>query len=278
MISKFGLECTAKMDHLLDLTMKINKLLLIFLIVFPLFITACSTTTEPSEMYRGQSPEYIFQQGEQALRKKRYEEAIKRFEALDVQYPYDPNAERAQYQIIYAYYMSGDYASAESAADRFIQCHPTSCHVDYALFMRGISNYFQNLGVFERVFAVDLATRDLCQIKKSFNDFSEIYHTYPNSCYAPAAHQYMVYLRNILACHELSVARYYYSRCAFIAAASRANLVVRHYEGSPSVPEALVLMTKSYRRLGLNQNANESLQVLQYNYPNSSCVREAMRS
>lgn len=255
--------------------MKFSKLLLIPIVL--LFVAACGGTTDPADAYKGESANQIFQKGEEALRDKNYQEATKRFEALDVQYPFGQNTETAQLQIIYAYYMSSDYPSAESAADRFIHAHPTSPHVDYAYYMRGVSNYYQNLGVFERLFAVNLATRDLSQVKKSFEDFSALYNQYPQSPYAPAAHQYMIYLRNILADHELKVAQFYYNREAYVASANRANLLVRHYQGAPSVPDALVLMTKSYRKLHLTENANESLAVLQYNYPNSDYVKDALK-
>lgn len=256
--------------------MKIKKQLFNLVAILPLFLAACSTTTDPAETYKDENAQQIFENGEGALLDKNYQEAIKRFEALDVQYPFGRNTEIAQMQIIYAYYMTSDYASAEAAAERFIHAHPTNPHVDYAYYMRGLANYYQNLGLFERLFAVDLATRDLSQIKKSFNDFSELTHSFPNSVYAPAAHQYMVYLRNILADHELHVAQYYYNRAAYVAAANRANLVIRHYQGTPSVPEALVLMVKSYRKLHLTQNENESMQVLQINYPQSDYVKRAM--
>lgn len=141
--------------------------------------------------------------------------------------------------------------------------------------MRGLSNYYQNLGVFERLFAVNLATRDLSQAKKSYEDFVTVDRLFPRSPYAAAAHQYTVYLRNILANHELGVAEYYYSREAYVAAANRANLLVRHYQGAPSVPDALVIMAKSYRKLNQTKDANDALAVLQYNYPNSGYVREA---
>lgn len=257
--------------------MKIKKLLLLTPILTALLLPACSTTTDPADAYKGQSPDYIFAKGEQALREKSYGEAIKRFEALEVQYPFGLNTETAQLQIIYAYYMSSDYASAEAAADRFIHSHPTSPYADYAYYMRGISNYYQNLGLFERLFTVNLATRDLSQIKKSYADFAEVDRLYPNSCYAPAAHQYMIYLRNLLANHELHVAQYYYCRRAYVAAADRANLLVRHFQGSPAIPEGLVIMVKSYRMLHLDKESNDALQVLQYNFPNSGYVREAMR-
>lgn len=240
-------------------------------------LAACANVTDPSEAYKNESAEQIFERGEKAMRDKSYKEAIRRFEALDVQYPFGRNTEMAQLQIIYAYHMVGDYALAEAAADRFIHAHPTNPHVDYAYYMRGLSNYFQNLGVFERIFAVDLATRDLTQIRKSYQDFSTLVNRFPESRYAPAAHQYMKYLRNVMANHELQVAQYYYKRGAYIAAANRATNIVRHYQGAPVVPDALVVMVKSYRALHLTQNEQEAMTVLEYNYPDSQYTKDVLK-
>jgi outer membrane protein assembly factor BamD len=238
-------------------------------------MVGCASTSDPADAYKGETGEQIFEKGEKAMRSHSYRDAIKRFEALDVQYPLGHNTEIAQLQIIYAYYMTDDYALAESAADRFIHAHPGNPHVDYAFYMRGLANYFQNMGVFERVFAVDLATRDLNQIKKSYSDFADLVERFPDSRYAPAAHQYMIYLRNVLANHELQVAQYYYSRDAYVAAANRANVVVKNYQGAPAVADALVIMAKSYRALQLKSNEQETMAVLQYNFPNSKYVTEA---
>lgn len=241
-------------------------------------LTACANTTDPSEAYKNETADQIFQAGENAMRNHSYREAIKRFEALDIQYPFGRNTEIAQLQLIYAYYMTSDYALAEAAADRFVHSHPVNPDVDYAYYMRGLSNYYQNLGVFERIFAVDLATRDLTQIRRSYDDFAQLVHRFPNSKYAPAAYQYMIYLRNVMADHELQVAKYYYKRGAYVAAANRSSLVVRHYQGAPSVPDALVLMVKSYRAIHLVQNEREAMTVLQYNFPDSDYVKEAMKN
>jgi outer membrane protein assembly factor BamD len=230
-------------------------------------LNGCSGTFDAAVAYKGESADQIFKKGEEATRERSYAEAIKRFEALDVQYPYNKNIETAELHLIYAYYMSGDYLSAEATADRFIHAHPTNPHVDYAYYMRGLANYYQNLGVFEKFFTIDLATRDLAQIKKSYNDFSELTKLFPHSHYAPAAHQYLIYLRNTIANYELRIAQYYYQRGAYVAAANRANAVVQHFQGAPAVPEALVLMVQSYRKLNMIEDANETMEVLRYNYP-----------
>ncbi|MBA3660681.1 MAG: outer membrane protein assembly factor BamD [Gammaproteobacteria bacterium] len=243
------------------------KLLLVS--IFPLLLlAACATPNEPSENYKGETQQQIYEKGRTALKDNNYSEAVKRFEALDVQYPYGPETEYAQLYLIYAYYMKEDYALSIAAADRFIRLHPANPHVDYAYYMRGIADYYQNLGILERVFVVDLATRDLTQIQKAYNDFNELVRSFPNSRYTPSAHQYLIYLRNVLANHDLQVAQYYYNRKAYLAAANRASEVVAHYQGAPAVVDALDLMIKSYHKLGLSKQEQDTLLVMQYNYPN----------
>src|SRR5579885_115055 len=231
-------------------------------------LSACSTTTDPADAYKGETEQQIYMKGKTALQDKSYSEAVKRFEALDVQYPYGPDTENAQLYLIYAYYMKEDYSLAVAAADRFIRIHPTNPNVDYAYYLRGVSDYYQNMGIIEKVFAIDLATRDLSQIQKSYSDFNELVTRFPNSRYTPSAHQYMVYLRNVLADHELHVAEYYYNRRAYVAAANRAGGLVTHFQGAPSVVDGLVLMAKAYRKLGLTKLEQDTVSVLKYNYPN----------
>jgi outer membrane protein assembly factor BamD len=77
----------------------------------------------------------------------------------------------------------------------------------------------------------------------------------------------MIYIRNLLAQQQLEIAQFYFERQAYIAAANRASYVVQHFQGAPQVIPALALMVKSYRALGLSEQANEALRVLHYNYP-----------
>lgn len=247
----------------------ISNLLSIILLaaISMVFIASCSTTTDPADAYKGETPQQIYQKGRESLKDKNYAEAMKRFEALDVQYPYGAETEAAQFYLIYAYYMKEEYALSVSAADRFIRLHPTYPHVDYAYYMRGVADYYQNLGVLERLFSLDLSGRDLTQVQKSYNDFYQLVVRYPHSRYTPAAHQYLIYLRNMLAKHELRVATYYYEKGAYVASANRASELIAHYQGAPSVEPALILLIKSHHQLGMMQSEQEALKVLHLNFP-----------
>lgn len=240
-------------------------LLLLSFIALAGLLAGCGTTTDASQAYKGESPQKIYMYGKAALKDRNFSEAIKRFEALDVQYPYGPETEEAQFYLIYAYYMKDEYALSASAADRFIHLHPAYAHVDYAYYMRGLANFYKNLGILERVFAVDLSTRDPSQIRKSYFNFSELVERFPESKYAPPAHQYMVYLRNLMASHICDTAKFYYDRRAYVAAANRANDVVDHYQGAPAVKDALKIMADSYRALGMKKEEADALAVLKYN-------------
>lgn len=241
------------------------------LILLCSLLYACATTTnDPADAFKNESPKQIYLVGKRSLQEGNYTEAIKRFEALDIQYPYDKYTENAQLFVIYAYYMKEDYAMAMAAADHFIRMHPANPHVDYAYYMRGMCDYYRSLGAIERMFAVDVSTRDLTQMQKSFHDFDELVKRFPQSRYAPAAHQYMIYLRNVMADHQLQVAQYYYNRKAYVAAASRAADIVMHYQGAPATVPALQLMQESYQKLGRQKLAQDVEKIRLYNEQTST--------
>ena len=77
----------------------------------------------------------------------------------------------------------------------------------------------------------------------------------------------MVYLREILAFAEINTANFYMERGAYIAAANRARFVVENYSRSPAVPDALALIVEANAKLGLDDAADDALQVLATNFP-----------
>jgi outer membrane protein assembly factor BamD len=76
----------------------------------------------------------------------------------------------------------------------------------------------------------------------------------------------MIYLRNRLASYEVHVARYYFKRGAYVAAAQRAKGAIEQYDGAPAIREALEIMINSYDRLNLQPLAADARQVYAANY------------
>ena len=86
----------------------------------------------------------------------------------------------------------------------------------------------------------------------------------------------MDYIVNSLAEYEVFVARYYYRRAAYLAAANRAQLAVRDYQRAPATEEALYIMAASYDRLGLTTLKDDAERVLKKNFPASRHFKDGL--
>lgn len=244
---------------------KNNLLILIFIIT--IVISGCAKDKSTVDIYKKYTAAQILKMGEKSLSKHNYSDAAKQFEAIDTLYPFSQEAERGDLDAIYANYKNDEVEAALAAVDRYIHLYPRSEYADYAYYMRGIINFDRGKTWLEKLYTKHIEEQDLDFIKQSFVDFNDLIKLFPESKYAKDAQIRMIYIRDLVAKSELDVAQFYYDRKAYVAAANRANDLVKHYEGSPLVKDALKLMVKSYRALGATEQANESIRILQLNYP-----------
>ncbi len=246
------------------------KIRLLCCLLLGLCLVGCaSKQSTPADSFHGRSAKTIFVGGEQALAKRHYEKAIRHFEALDALYPFSEYQEQSQLHLIYAYYKHSDYTEAALAAVRFSRLYPRSPAADYAYYMKGLANFNQDRGVFQRYIETDLAKRDMGTSKRAYSDFAGLLHRFPDSPYAPDARERMIYLRNLMARRELLIAEFYYDRSAYLAAINRCYYILKHYQHAPVVIPALGLMVEAYTQLNMPAMAKQSLTILAYNYPES---------
>ena len=196
-----------------------------------------------------------------------FEYAIRQYEALTARFPFTSQARQARLDLIYVYYRKGETESAIDAADQFLRENPTHPRVDYAWYMKGLTNFERTPWAIERWFGVDMAKRPPTTAQKAITAFNTVVTQYPNSDYAYDSLRRMTYLRNRLAEYEIYVARWYVKRGAWVAAAQRANDVVEQYDGAPAVPEALQIEIQSYHQLGFNELAANAQRVYDLNFP-----------
>ena len=96
---------------------------------------------------------------------------------------------------------------------------------------------------------------------------SEFLSRYPDSEYASHARQRMIYLKNLLAEHEIGIAHFYMERKAYVGAIGRANYVMEHLPNTPQTPEALSILIKCYEIIGYEKLMKENIKILKLNYP-----------
>jgi outer membrane protein assembly factor BamD len=245
------------------------------MLAFSLLLGACSTTTP--DLTAGWSPNKIYAEAKDELNSGAYDKAVLLFDKLEGRAAGTPLAQQAQIDKAYAHFKAAEPALAVATLDRFLKLHPASPAIDYALYLKGIVNFNDDLGLFSALTRQDLAERDQKAAKESFESFKELVARFPASRYAPDAAARMNYIVNSLAQSEVYVARYYFERGAYLAAINRAQTAIRDYSGVPALEEALFIMVKSYDALGMTDLRDDSQRVLTKNYPQTLYLTQGFK-
>ncbi|MDI4632348.1 outer membrane protein assembly factor BamD [Pelomonas sp. V22] len=238
-----------------------------------LVLAGCST--DPKDDPNSQaSLDKLYAEAKSDLEGGAYDRAIKSLEKIEGRAAGTLMAQQAQLDLAWANYKSSERAAAVTALDRFIKLNPSSPAIDYALYLKGVVNFNEDLGLFGRLASQDVAERDQQASRDALLAFRQLVDQYPNSKYAEDAKVRIDFITNTLATYEVHVARYYFNRNAFVAAASRAQNAVTEFPTAPAVEEALYLMTQSYDKLGLKSLSADAQRVLSKSFPQSKYLAE----
>ncbi len=239
-------------------------------------LSACSSSVkDPTANW---SPNKLYSEAKDEANSGAYDKAILLFEKLEGRAAGTPLAQQAQLEKAYAQYKTGEQAQSIATLNRFMKLHPASPAFDYALYLKGMVNFNDNLGLFASISRQDLAERDQKAAKESFESFKELATRFPDSKYTPDARLRMSYSVNSLAQSEVHVARYYYSRGAYIAAINRAQTAIADYRDVPALEEATYIVYKSYAALGMTQLRDDTRRILEKTYPKSEFLTKGFRS
>ena len=231
-------------------------------------VAGCGST--PKEPEAQWSADRLYSEAKEESSQGNYEKAGKLYERLEGRASGTALAQQAQIERAYMLYKNGDKAQSLQVIERFLKLHPTSPVLDYALYLQGLVNFNDNLGLFGNLARQELSERDQQAARDAYQSFKNLVDQFPQSIYADDSRMRMNYIVNSLAAYEVHVARYYYRRGAYVAAANRAQQVVTEFQQTPSAEEALQIMAQSYDRLGLTDLRDDAGRVLAKNYPDST--------
>ncbi|MBS3998032.1 MAG: outer membrane protein assembly factor BamD [Hydrogenophaga sp.] len=238
-------------------------------------LQGCSST--PVDNTAGWSPNKLYSEARDERDAGNFEKAITLYEKLEGRAAGTPLAQQAQLDKAYTHYKAGEPAQALAALDRFTRLHPASPAMDYAIYLKGLASFNDNLGLFGSLSRQDLSERDQKAAKESFEAFRELVTRFPDSRYSPDARDRMTYIVNSLAQYEVHVARYYHSRGAHLAAISRAQTALTDYTDAPALEEALFILVQSYDALGMTTLRDDARRVMLASYPNSTFLTQGFR-
>jgi outer membrane protein assembly factor BamD len=228
------------------------------------FSVACSTSDEQAK-YVDRPVEFLYNQAINTALDGNFRMAAPMFDEVERQHPYSVWATQAQLMAAHSLYQSNQYDEAINALDRFIQLNPSNKNTDYAFYLKGLSFY-------ERI--VDVG-RDQKITKGALNTFTEVVKRFPGSKYARDARLKIDLTRNHLAGKEMEIGRFYMKRSHYLAAINRFKKVIREFDTTDQVPEALHRLTECYLAIGLTNEAGKTAAVLGHNYPGSDWYQDS---
>ncbi len=230
-----------------------RKMRQIFALFALLILCACASDKKPGD----QTPQELYDTAQSKFKSKEYAEAAKAYEVLEKEYPYSKFSKEGLLQTAIAYYNQGDYEKAVAPLTRYREIYPGADNSDYALYLLAMCRYNR----------IADPRRDQDETLKAKRLLTELINRYPESEYADDAKFKLNFANNQLASKEMEVGRYYLERGQVIAAINRFKTVVKQYDTSEPVKEALYRMVEGYLILGATDEAKNAAALLGKNYP-----------
>jgi len=203
--------------------------------------------------------ELIYNQAFSRVERNDWDNAKLLFEEVERQHPFSKWARRAILMSAYSSYRSTDYEDSVATAQRFISLNPGNDSAPYAYYLIAINYYDQIYDV----------GRDQATTVSAQAALQQIIRRYPESDYASDARLKLQLTDDHLAGKELDVGRFYQKENQQLAAIGRFKNVVREYETTSQVEEAMHRLVESYVSLGVIGEAKLVGSVLGYNHPES---------
>ena len=248
-----------------------RKYNLSFVAVILILIQGCTfLETVKVDPYENMTEESLYAQGSVFLENGDIPSAITVFETLEAKYPFSTYSQQSVLDLAYAYYDFGQKDDTIAECDRFIDLYPNHPNLDYAYYLRALSNLEKEQPFFQDILGQDASKYDVTRLKNAYNDFLFIVNRFNKSKYADDAKNRLVFLRDSMAKHEVYIAEYYLKRGAYLASSERAKYMLEKYPGAPATKEALLVLVKSYNNLGLLDSAKVTADILVKNFPNYS--------
>ncbi|MDO4697118.1 MAG: outer membrane protein assembly factor BamD [Pasteurellaceae bacterium] len=227
-----------------------------------LVIAGCSNSNKNE--FEGIPAQELYSKGQNYIEKGDYNNAIRHLEAVDVN-SQGTYGEQIQLSMIYAQYKLGEYYKALDVAERFSRAYPNSPSMDYVFYLAGLSNARLADNWLQDVFRVNNAKRAVDNVRNAYGNFRTLTQHYPHSQYTAEAKEWMTYMKNRLAEHELSIAQFYMKRQAYVAVINRIEGLLRFHPETKAAVEALPLLQQSFNAIGITDSAQNVAKLIEEN-------------
>ena len=249
-----------------------KNLLLISLLFGFLFINNCSKNEkiETVNIGNNQIEEQMikaYQDGMSSFNNKSYLEAAKKFNEAEILFPQSEWAPKASLMAAYAYYIDDYNNRAISELLSFFKKYPINPNTSYAHYLLAMSYY--NKIIDEK--------KDTEPLKNSKKQFEYIVKNYPNTDFSLDSKFKLDLINEMIASKEMYIARHYIQKKKWIPAINRLKFIVKKYDNTIFVEEALHRLVEIYYKIGLEDESRKYAVLLGYNYPESKWYKNTYK-
>jgi len=209
----------------------------------------------------------LYEEGYQELLNGDVLYAANKFNEAESIFPQSEWAPTASLMAAYAYYSEDYYFEAIDQIEDYMKKYPNHINKDYAHFILAMC-YYENI--------VD-EKRDLEPLLQSKKEFELIVTKYPNTDFALDAKFKLELIEDRIAGKEMFIARHYLKSKKWIPAINRFKSILKSYETSVYVEEALYRLVEINYRLGLLDESKKYANLLGYNYDSSEWYKASYK-
>ncbi len=244
----------------------------IILIIFSLiFLYSCSKKTENVKVIKetDQKIEMIsaYENGMDLFEIGDYFASSKKFLEAEILFPQSEWAPKSVLMASYSYYMQSYYSLAIENIKRYFKTYPNDKNKAYAHYLLAICYYE----------TIEGEKKDLAPLLLSKKEFNFVIKNFPNTDYAYDAKFKIDLINDILAAKEVYIGRHYIKRKKWIPALNRFKNVLKEYETTIHVEEAIHRLVEIYYKLGMEEESLKYASLLGYNYNSGEWYKETYK-
>lgn len=243
---------------------------------FTIFLLACFLLLECSKKNKKdivtipddtEVAQALYNEAVEALKKGNSYYASKKFKEAESLVTNVEWASKSALMSAFALYSANFYSESIFNLERYIKQYPADKNIPYAHYLIGICYYEQILD----------EKKDLKPLLDAKEKFEFIVKEFPNTDYGVDVRFKLDLITDQLAAKEMYIGRYYMKTEKWIPAINRFKTVVRDYDQTIFVEEALHRLVEIYYKIGLLDEAKKAAAILGYNYQSGEWYKKSYK-
>jgi len=224
--------------------------------ILTLFVLSCSKDEVDYIASQKVDPYKSYSEGIQAFERNNFFFANKKFSEAELNFEKPELAAKSAIMSSFSLYGINFYDEAQENLERYFKTYPSDKNIIYA-------HYLQAIIFFEQI---SDEKKDLKPLLEADRKIEFFINKYPETDYAIDLKFKKDLIQNQLAAKELFVAKHYMKTQKWIPAINRLKVILKNYDKTIFVEEALHRLVEVHYHIGLEDEANKYANILGYNY------------